>query len=109
MCFHWRVVYGCHHHRWGAIYRPCEIEESFEDGSIDIGCSQMWSHGMCTIQVHKDCKLCAKGKTEADAKLVTVKERIRKLRENLDARVKKPDQLVYPALESPSCDDSSDG
>jgi hypothetical protein len=98
MCYHRRTVYACNHFAWGDVFNPCETEKKFDGGEANVGCSRMWSHGMCTNKVKTMCKDCAKDKTEIATKLGAVKEAIKKLRENLDGRVEKRDLPELPTL-----------
>jgi len=96
MCIHWRIVYLCRHSNFGDIFKRCEVEQKFDNGETDEGCSKMLSHGMATIRVEIECRDCAKDKTKIDTKLGAVKEAIKKLRENLDGRVDKPKPKPAP-------------
>ncbi|AEO65462.1 uncharacterized protein THITE_27672, partial [Thermothielavioides terrestris NRRL 8126] len=81
MCFHRRVVFGCGHHAWQGLTRPCEREKAFNRGEVDTGCSVMWSHGFDTTRVQEDCAKCKDTKAGQEFRLGVVKEQIKALKE----------------------------
>jgi hypothetical protein len=84
MCHHRRLIYaGCNHSLWGDLVRPCEDELAFQRGEQDVGCTLMLSHGIHARRVEGLCKPCRERKTATDAKFVSVRDRIRDLRDGL--------------------------
>ncbi|KAL2175412.1 uncharacterized protein P884DRAFT_279217 [Thermothelomyces heterothallicus CBS 202.75] len=83
MCFHRRLVFGCAHHAWLGITRPCETEASFDRGETDTGCSVRWSHGYDTIRVRAKCRTCIKAQEGTSFRLGVVKEQLKVLKEHL--------------------------
>ncbi|KAL2165941.1 hypothetical protein VTG60DRAFT_3583 [Thermothelomyces hinnuleus] len=83
MCFHRRLVFGCAHHAWLGITRPCETEASFDRGETDTGCSVRWSHGYDTIRVQAKCRTCIKAQEGTSFRLGIVKEQLKALKEHL--------------------------
>ncbi|AEO54444.1 hypothetical protein MYCTH_2089049 [Thermothelomyces thermophilus ATCC 42464] len=83
MCFHRRLVFGCAHHAWLGITRPCETEASFDRGETDTGCGVRWSHGYDTIRVRAKCRTCIKAQEGTSFRLGIVKEQLKALREHL--------------------------
>ena len=83
MCFHRRLVFSCNHHAWLGITRPCPVEESFNRGEVDTGCSVRWSHGFDTIRIQSGCPKCLERQAGEQFRLGVVKDQIRVLKEHL--------------------------
>ncbi|KAL2159323.1 hypothetical protein VTH06DRAFT_2758 [Thermothelomyces fergusii] len=84
MCFHRRLVFGCAHHAWLGVTRPCKAEMSFDSGESDTGCSVRWSHGYDTIRVQVQCLACVRAREGTNFRFGIVKEQLRVLREHLE-------------------------
>ncbi len=83
MCFHRRLVFSCNHHAWLGITRPCPVEESFNRGEIDMGCSVQWSHGFDTIRIQSGCPKCLERQTGEQFRLGLIKDQIKVLKDHL--------------------------
>ncbi len=83
MCFHRRLVFSCNHHVWLGITRPCPVEESFDRGEIDTGCSVRWSHGFDTVRIQSECPKCLERQAGEQFRLGVIKDQIKVLKEHL--------------------------
>ncbi len=92
MCFHRRIVFSCNHHVWLDITRPCPVEESFNRGEADTGCSVRWSHGFDTIRIQSSCVKCLERQAGEQFRLGAVKDQIKVLKEHL-RRIKEVEDI----------------
>ncbi|KAK4240670.1 hypothetical protein C8A03DRAFT_31160, partial [Achaetomium macrosporum] len=83
MCFHKRLLFGCSHYEWLGLTRPCELEESYNRGEVQVGCSVKWSHGFDTIRIEDKCPECAEKGANDNYRLGVLKEQIKVLKEHL--------------------------
>ncbi|KAK4033999.1 hypothetical protein C8A01DRAFT_39517 [Parachaetomium inaequale] len=83
MCFHRRLVFACSHHAWLGLTRPCELEQSFDRGDVDTGCSARWSHGFDTVRMQAKCPRCTKTQEGHRFRFGIVKDQIAVLKEHL--------------------------
>ncbi|KAK0730814.1 hypothetical protein B0H67DRAFT_445715, partial [Lasiosphaeris hirsuta] len=81
MCHHGRTLFSCGHSEWKGLNNMCHLEEAFERGERDEGCSEMWSHGFNTIRVDVLCEPCTLAKEMIDHRFQAIKQRIKALRE----------------------------
>jgi hypothetical protein len=102
MCYHWRVIFKtCGHYVWGGIAKACEVEKKFDKEEADEGCSEMWSHTVCTIIVKPECDDCVEKYDKIEKKFDAVKDIIDKLRANLAQKVAKSLPVDAPGIETP--------
>ncbi|KAL2119005.1 hypothetical protein VTJ04DRAFT_5964 [Mycothermus thermophilus] len=89
MCYHRRLVFTCMHYAWqaGPPTQPCERERAFQNGEVETGCDERWSHGYDTVRVRSPCEACEKQKAEDARRVAAVKEKIREVRVEIE-RVK---------------------
>ncbi|KAH6854622.1 hypothetical protein B0I37DRAFT_441600 [Chaetomium sp. MPI-CAGE-AT-0009] len=85
MCFHRRLVFDCSHHAWLGITQRCEVEEAFDRGEYNVGCSVRWSHGYGTIRIQLKCPRCTMQQKGDGSRLSLVKDQIKALKEQLKA------------------------
>ncbi|KAK3311140.1 uncharacterized protein B0T15DRAFT_520560 [Chaetomium strumarium] len=83
MCFHKRLLFGCSHYEWLSLTRACELEESYNRGEVQVGCSVRWSHGFDTVRVDEKCPKCAERDASDNYRLGVLKEQIKVLKEHL--------------------------
>ncbi len=83
MCFHKRLVFACNHHAWLNLKRPCALEESFNRGEVDMGCTVKWSHGFDTISIQACCRKCIRVQASHKNRLSEAKEKIKALKAKL--------------------------
>lgn len=92
MCYHRRLIFGCNHHAWLEITKPCEVEEAFNSGQADTGCDRQWSHPFHVIRIQSKCGQCVKRQKGDNFQLGTVKDRIKAIKERLE-RIKGKKEL----------------
>ncbi|KAK4131737.1 hypothetical protein BT67DRAFT_444524 [Trichocladium antarcticum] len=83
MCYHSRLVFGCSHHAWLGVSRPCELEKAFGRGEVNTGCSTKWSHGFDTTRIPQKCRRCVRSEARQGYRLSVVKNQIKALKEQL--------------------------
>jgi hypothetical protein len=114
MCFHRRLVFACSHYAWLGLTRPCELEQSFDRGDVDTGCSAMWSHGFDTVRVQDNCARCTKAQKSHSYRFGIVKDQIAVLKEHLRmikgaSEIKEREWLHMDAAVQDDAESKSDG
>jgi hypothetical protein len=91
MCYHYRLIYGeCNHSSFLHLASPCALERALDAGLVDLGCGFMWSHPLKTMRLHEAlCPDCTAKKEKMHKTVGSIKEKLRKLGEDMERRTKK--------------------